>query len=544
MVTINWLVQNSGFKNIICLAGKQNVQNEISGVHIMDNPDTVRFFKNGEMVLTTGFSLKDMPIEKRKELIVALKNKNCSGIALKINRYFNEVPAEILEMAEKVGLPVVQIPYEYSLADIEYRIMHQNFVLSNDGLAFANDLYTEITKCLLMGNALNEICNTIQRVTDFTVIFLDEVGMVVATAENDYHIGQGSKLFQVSEMKIIQNQFDQGSYVVLQNKIFGTNSLFFRMWDLKTNDSLLGYFCFISKNEEDIMMHIVKAIEYILPLLRIEMFRFKTTNVSTIRARNELLEQVLIKHDSSELSTLIHCCELFGFRTDLAYLCVVWQEQGENLDMGIKNIMQNSLGKRQDEFFIGRIGENTVCILGEKRGIDEPVHIQRGEQLITEVDQLSVDGSKSSCGIGISVKGIEKIWKSYENALLSLKVNKIVQDTFESGKKHFWSELIFAHYEELEIEKIYRKTFYKLRRWDDEKNGNLVETLIAYLKNDFSVKETAEKLYIHRNTLNQRLQKIQEIIGEIKGEARIQVMFGLIAMQIVDSKQWANERRK
>ena len=71
-----------------------------------------------------------------------------------------------------------------------------------------------------------------------------------------------------------------------------------------------------------------------------------------------------------------------------------------------------------------------------------------------------------------------------------------------------------------------------------------METLIAYLKNDFSVKETAEKLYIHRNTLNQRLQKIQEIIGEIKGEARIQVMFGLIAMQIVDSKQWANERRK
>ena len=81
MVTINWLVQNSGFKNIICLAGKQNVQNEISGVHIMDNPDTVRFFKNGEMVLTTGFSLKDMPIEKRKELIVALKNKKQECVA-------------------------------------------------------------------------------------------------------------------------------------------------------------------------------------------------------------------------------------------------------------------------------------------------------------------------------------------------------------------------------------------------------------------------------------------------------------------------------
>ena len=50
-----------------------------------------------------------------------------------------------------------------------------------------------------------------------------------------------------------------------------------------------------------------------------------------------------------------------------------------------------------------------------------------------------------------------------------------------------------------------------LSRYDHENGGDLYHTLETYLECDCSVKKTAEKLYIHRNSLNYRLERIQEL---------------------------------
>ena len=48
----------------------------------------------------------------------------------------------------------------------------------------------------------------------------------------------------------------------------------------------------------------------------------------------------------------------------------------------------------------------------------------------------------------------------------------------------------------------------------DHANGTcLQETLVEYSMNGFSHMKTAEKLYIHRNSLQHRLEKIEELLG-------------------------------
>jgi DNA-binding PucR family transcriptional regulator len=47
----------------------------------------------------------------------------------------------------------------------------------------------------------------------------------------------------------------------------------------------------------------------------------------------------------------------------------------------------------------------------------------------------------------------------------------------------------------------------------DHANGTfLVDTLLSYYMNGFNSKRTAENLYIHRNSLQYRLSKIQELL--------------------------------
>lgn len=46
----------------------------------------------------------------------------------------------------------------------------------------------------------------------------------------------------------------------------------------------------------------------------------------------------------------------------------------------------------------------------------------------------------------------------------------------------------------------------------DDKNNTLFQTLRAYLNNNGSIKETSEELFIHRSTLQYRMEKIQSLL--------------------------------
>ncbi len=50
--------------------------------------------------------------------------------------------------------------------------------------------------------------------------------------------------------------------------------------------------------------------------------------------------------------------------------------------------------------------------------------------------------------------------------------------------------------------------------YDEERGTNLVGTLNAYFMCNMSVVESAEKLYIHENTLRYRLSKVESILGK------------------------------
>ena len=53
---------------------------------------------------------------------------------------------------------------------------------------------------------------------------------------------------------------------------------------------------------------------------------------------------------------------------------------------------------------------------------------------------------------------------------------------------------------------------YILEEYDRKHGTGLVETLEVMLQNGGSKKQTAEKLYLHRNTMMYRVKKIEEIL--------------------------------
>ena len=103
--------------------------------------------------------------------------------------------------------------------------------------------------------------------------------------------------------------------------------------------------------------------------------------------------------------------------------------------------------------------------------------------------------------------------KSYQEALVAVAIPRLM------GKKHFiqfFSDLgifsaIFSHDKET-IQEYCLQTLGKIMEHDDKNDTELLNTLRVLLDNDCSWKTTADKLYVHVNTVHYRLSKIEKLL--------------------------------
>jgi purine catabolism regulator len=78
-----------------------------------------------------------------------------------------------------------------------------------------------------------------------------------------------------------------------------------------------------------------------------------------------------------------------------------------------------------------------------------------------------------------------------------------------------------------ELQRFYHETLGLLAQYDAEHNTELVKTLEAFFEYNANASQTARALYVHRNTLNYRLQRIVEITGLDLNDAEARLAFQL-----------------
>jgi purine catabolism regulator len=64
------------------------------------------------------------------------------------------------------------------------------------------------------------------------------------------------------------------------------------------------------------------------------------------------------------------------------------------------------------------------------------------------------------------------------------------------------------------VQMFAEKTVGALADYDDKHRSSLVKTLLAYFEHHGNISQTAESLFIHRNTLLYRLERIQDLTGQ------------------------------
>ena len=77
------------------------------------------------------------------------------------------------------------------------------------------------------------------------------------------------------------------------------------------------------------------------------------------------------------------------------------------------------------------------------------------------------------------------------------------------------------------VQHFAREIIKPLADYDRQNRGSLVETIDAYFNHHANVSQTAESLFIHRNTLLYRLERIQELTGQDINQADMRLALQL-----------------
>ncbi|MFV0519006.1 MAG: PucR family transcriptional regulator [Lachnospirales bacterium] len=185
-------------------------------------------------------------------------------------------------------------------------------------------------------------------------------------------------------------------------------------------------------------------------------------------------------------------------------------ESDMDKEIDINEIIRNIFPSKAKDF-ITSIDEETIVLVKELRDEDGKEEIEKLAKMM--VDSLNMEGIKNvHVSIGNIVNDIKNVSASFKEARMAMEVGKI----FDANKN-------IANYTELGIGRLIYQLPASLCKMFieevlhgisiDEIDEETLFTVQKFFENNLNVSETSRQLYIHRNTLVYRLDKILKNTG-------------------------------
>jgi len=164
---------------------------------------------------------------------------------------------------------------------------------------------------------------------------------------------------------------------------------------------------------------------------------------------------------------------------------------------------------KNKDFVIVLDDENTVLIKELKPDFEQK-EISKIAKII--IDTLSSELVKAKVGVGTVVDNIKDIGKSYKEAEMALLIGGIFDDDKQVNdyNKLGIGRLIYQLPTTsctLFLNEVFKEGSF------ESLDQETMFTIQKFFENNLNVSETSRQLYIHRNTLVYRLDKIQKITG-------------------------------
>ena len=505
MPTLNWLIRESSLNNLRLITGENHILKEIKSVNVLDNPDVLKWFKQNELILTTGYCFKDDPMLQR-QMIKDMSDIGCTALAIKTKRFFRQIPEAMINEAKKLDFPIIELPYFYSFSEISQLIFQQIYKEKNTQAEHEQRFLSNFMQQILNHEPISTSLQQIARFFVIPVLLIDINYTPIASAfpykNNDINEDDLRSLTDFLSLQIMKNTADSFCKINGQNYVLQTFSLY----------NQAGYLCFLHKQNSISLIPTSKFLQNIIQLLTFACVQNQTLSTSYSNNSTFFLH-FLVHHKQNNVEEIKKLCSFYGFDYRKEWICLTISLQ--NIPEKAKSSFLPKLNKFVKNTSLEYcsiftcFNNNLFCIYflfpANYHRLQALHQVQNfALNLQTNFNEIPIFMGISACH-----KKITNISRAFEESLKSLQHQQQIND-FKPGSYLHQIPLHLLNQSSSNL--LIHNILQPLLDFDCQNDTKLVHTLKVYFSCNYNASQAAKILYLHRNTMLNRLEKIKEIL--------------------------------
>ncbi|MDN3016324.1 PucR family transcriptional regulator ligand-binding domain-containing protein [Paenibacillus sp. BSR1-1] len=510
------ILNRKHFENARVIAGHDGVQRIVKWVHVVEATSIRNLLNGHELILSTGVAWKEN-VNFFISMVKQFYKNNAAGLCIEMGTYVSEIPAEVIEFANENQFPIIifeeEVPFVEITQDIHSVIINQQY----QKIADLEDYSQSLNKRLLTIETYEDILQFIFSALDVQIIFRmknKEYEFVPEINRTDEAVIPS----KIDEAKQHPSQQIAISPIFLFGQEYAELIIYSKDIPISEYDLLI-----LDRTGTALAQHLLRDL-YVEEKKRVEEFEWLhgwLEGEHSIEGIQEYLIENGIKTKTSDAVVLI--TKLFPIKdksiNDVTYLKLLFRSVFEQNGFVV--------------FSVEKRNEITFILLNSRAKKNLKERIKKAVDSLQESEFIRKQSSaKFIIAAGKFTESLRDVHKSYQTAKETIRIQ---QKMTNKQIYHFYEDLhlyrlISQMSKYTDLQELASEYLYPVIQYDQKYNGKLLETLKAYLECNGSKQETSNKLFIVRQTLYHRLQKLENLLGEdfMDHEKRVAIEFMLL----------------
>ncbi|BAF58447.1 MAG: hypothetical protein HPY89_10320 [Pelotomaculum sp.] len=491
----------SGGLNIV--AGRGGLNRQVNHVTVMEAPDFAEWVNGNEFILSTLYSFRN-DIDLIVNVVRQLAEKKIAALAVKINRFINEIPPVIISLADEYDLPLFAVKREVKFREvisaISTEIINRQLRIIKD----VNNRYEELLSHILKGDSIATFVNMLGSDLKCSCLCISLSGEVLASHLDKNNLPENfvdNALKAIGELK--------------KNKTVHTRLNDFYLFPCLAQNKVMGYVVVAHPGEMDDRAFLLTR--QMVSFLSIKLLEKHLMIETEQRMLASLVDEVLFRESSDE-ATLRDRVKLLGLKPQEYHFVLLLAFRHEISDDILQISIRQWVSRLRNLFPESAVflkGNEIIGIvsLPGKSPLLDPNSIKRN--LLNLMNEgIAKPQGEVDLGYSFAVKEICRLKECYEQARKAISIGRAFKpqnNVFFYGE--FLKEaLILRGIGSHEYNLLIKQLIDPLKKYDQKYNTELWPTLEKCLLVS-SLEKVAQDLHIHISTLRYRLQRIYEITG-------------------------------
>ncbi|HWO95958.1 MAG TPA: PucR family transcriptional regulator ligand-binding domain-containing protein [Bacillus sp. (in: firmicutes)] len=491
------------------------------------------FDRKKEFVLTTGIGCHHDPA-LLKSFVKDVIDSEAEALGIATGNYILDIPEDILHLAGQHEFPIIQIPWEVRFGHIIQAVLGEIHKGHQALLKQSEEMQTRLLQLFLTGAKFSDALQVINENIRNAVAIIDYQGKIKGkSSECSRLIDRWNQYMQFLPKPLTVQLSQYFSNIDSKHLTLEDHSI--SLIPIQSANEIQGYLLiglhdetsiesFPSKEEE-------KLLEYAASSLALWFQREYSALEIETRLRGDFVWN-LAKGNVDSWDMVYSQAKSLGYDITLPYVCILGLPenlnhiiQQQNLNQTLyENLMQKTILSIEEQIAKGgealhqktliTFWEETFIIYLEVSPHDMKNGVHAFLDLVEEKLQNSLPGIEISWGIS-EYHGIKTFHESYNDARAALNIGRRQK---QPGQRFTFNSVglfraLLSLVDNPDMQKLTLSTIGVLIDYDSQRNSNLFQTLSTYIRNQGNMSQTARDLFIHRQSLLYRLQKIAALTG-------------------------------